>query len=313
MMADPTASSNLSIAAALEVGARAAAAWKAHALGDLTWSDADRPDEALRSSAHTLWHEVALSIARAVAEPLGWATQAEAAVAVLIDADWMTAERLRPALVEAQHRTLRARLIAAAKPFGATDPLDELSRKTGRTGALARDLLATRDVKGMVLPLEAWHELCWACAGALRVLAKRAAKAMDDAALRTSVAATLAQHDEAAGSTALAGRLARRLTPDRLLPGEALLAGHTRLAVALLAERVELPAEQLGDWLLAPDPFAFAVALRAGGEDAAGVGGLLATLAVARGQPVSGLTDRIAALHTLDVDGARAMLRDWRR
>lgn len=294
-------------------GVRAADGWQAHALADLAWADDDRPSDELRATVRSLWRATILRAAERLAEPLGWTAWVEPALAVLADAGWSTPDRLRPALISAQHRLLRARLIAAAQPFGATDPLDELSGRTGRTGTLARAVLSDRDEEGVVLSAEAWHELCWACAAALRVVASRSAEltVSEDAGLRDAVAAALAGHDEAAGIAVAAHRLARRLSPDRLMPGEALLAGHTHLAIALLAQRVTVPATLLSDWLLAPDPMPFAVALRAGGEDVAGVGGLLAALTGAGGRSFAPLADRIAGLHDLSVEAAGELLREW--
>ena len=312
-MADPPVPTASTLLPALRNGVRAAEAWTAHALTDLSWDDAARPTDELRAQVHSAWQATLLSAAQPLADALGWGEHAEAVQAVLAEAHWGTAERLRPVLDAVRHQVLRDRLLAAARPFGVTDPLEELSARTGRTGALARDLLAAHDRDEIVLSAEAWHELCWVTGAALRVISARTAEptAEEDARLRDAVAERLAGHDEAAGVSALARRLARRLAPDRLMPGEALLAGHTHLAAALLAERIGMPAERLSDWLLAPDPMPFAVALRAGGEGAPGVGGLLAALAGARGQPVSALTDRIAELHSLSVEAAGGLLEEW--
>lgn len=312
-MVEPTAFSDQPVGPLLERGARRAAAWQAHALADLEWADAERPTEELRASAQSIWEATARDAADRLAVIVGWEDRAAAAIAVLVDADWATPQRLRPALIEAQHRLLSARVMAAARPFGPTDPLDALTRKKGRTGALARDLLYEQEREPVVLPAEDWHELGWACAAALRVVAQRSGNLTQeqDETLRQAVKATLARYDEASGADALARRLARRLSPDRLMPGAVLLAGHTHLAAALLAERTPVAFERVSEWLLAPDPFLFAVALRAGGEDVAGIGGLMSALTGARGQAVSALADRIAGLHSLSVEAASDCLRKW--
>ena len=307
-MADPPVSK---LQPALRHAVHAADEWRAHALADLMLCETERPSDELRATAWASWRATLLSAALRLAQPLGWQVHADAALATLDEAGWTTPDRMAPAWSAARHRLLGARLLDAARPFGVTDPLDELSTRTGRTGALARDLRNTREDESVVLEAEGWHDLCWTVAAALRVVADPTGD--EDAALRASVAAALSAHDEAGGTEAVARRLARRLSPDRLMPGEALLAGHTHLAAALLAERVAVPVEQLSEWLLAPDPTPLAVALRAGGEDAAGVGGLVAALTGARGGPIAPLTERIAALHELSVEAAGELLRESTR
>lgn len=312
-MIEPNALSDLSLGPLLDEGIRSAAAWQAHAVADLEWADAERPTEELRAAARFIWEATARHAADRLAVIVGWEDRALAAIVVLMDAAWVTPTRLRPALIEAQHRLLSTRVMAASRAFGLTDPLDALTRKKGRTGALARDLLYERDREAVVLPAEDLHDLVWSCAAALRVVAERSGNVTfeQDEILRQAAGATLARYDEGSGADALARRLARRLPPDRLMPSAALLAGHTHLAAALLGERTLINVERLSEWLLAPDPLPFAVALRAGGEDVAGIGGLIVVMTGARGQAVSALADRISSLHSLSVQAASDRLQDW--
>lgn len=298
--------------AELARSAAVAMAWRRHALADLDWRDDERLSEAVRADATECMaatvREVLVGLTAALDRPV----DEPAVLAVLRDAGWSSPAMADQALRAAEHRALSARLVAAARPFGATDPLDELATRSGRTGTLARALRDSESDRplSLVLAAESRHELCWTVAAALCVAAQTAGSwgEGDDVQLHLAVCDLLAIHDEASGPAAIAARLSRRLSPDRLISGEALLAGRTRLAVAVLAERTGVDAVAIEDWLLGPDPTAFAVTLRAAGEDASGVGALLTTMAHAGGRPAGPLGDLIQGLRDLSVADAATLL-----
>ena len=298
--------------AQLARSAAVAAAWRAHALADLDWHDRERLSEAVRADATecvaATVREALVRLTAALDRPV----DEQAVLTVLRAAGWSSPALVDQALRAAEHRALSARLMASARPFGATDPLDELAIRSGRTGTLARALRDSESDRptSLVLAAEPRHELCWAVAAALRVAAQTAESwgEGDDARLHLAARDLLVTHDEASAPGAIAARLARRLSPDRLMPGEALLAGRTRLAVAVLSERTGVDAVTIEDWLLGPDSTAFAVTLRAAGEDPAGVGALLATLAHAGRRPAGALADLIERLRHLSEEDAATLL-----
>ena len=308
-MAQRTASSPDSIDTGWRRGLGAIRRWQDHVLADLAWADVDRPSDQLRAVTRRLCTDAASEAIGALATRLGWSDRAPDALTVLTDAGWTSGGRLPSAVSDSQHRVLDERLRAAWRPFG-PDPLAELGGGRGRTGALVRETLASQAEGRVALSSEDRTDLSWAAAGALRAVAEQAGglDEADDAALRDAVAERLAVHDAAGEPATAARRLARRLAPDRLSPATALLAGHTRLAAALLAERIPVPCDRIDEWLIGPDPIPFAVALRAGGSNAAEVGGVLAALAVARGRPLATLEPQVTALRDLGVEAAGALL-----
>ena len=290
-----------------------------HSLAELQSSEEERLSDELRVATDTYMAALLTEIAQELAGSTGWTLDAESVVARLKAADWVHGERLRPALSHARHRLLRERLLAAASAFGTSDPLRDLSSAEEPLRTLAHDLFQCEERSSNAdavptLPAEAWHEAVWSVAAAIRLerFQQEEPTALDDRRLRAAVTEQLRRQDEDAGCQGAAARLARLPSADTLLATDALPGGHTRLFVALVAERAGLGAAVIEDWLFAAEPLPIAVAIRASGEEASAIGAALVSLADAKGQPVGSIVDLIETLQALSSDEARRLVEDVR-
>lgn len=292
-------------AAALDRAAR----WQSQSLAELEWSPVDRTPDAVRARAtERLDRTVEEAIERIGADGLTDRELTGRAGRLLQEAGWPDGELRALALRHARRAWLTERIAEAGRPFGALDPTDELPQDL-------RELLPVREpfetpTDALELAAQDRHDLDWSVAAAIRVARQEVGRHEpgDDVRLRDAVSGSLAKHDEGVRADAMADRLARRVSPDRLTAVDALLAGHVALSCALLADRAELCASTVEEWLVAPDPLPIGLAMRASGESAAAIGGALALVAGALGRPLSHVLTVTEALHRMTSDAAGGQL-----
>ncbi len=297
--------------------AKRARRWQAHALADLDWLDRERPPDAVRASCLRLLDGAVTMIATRLSEALPVPDDAVARCGELLrQAGWPDGDTRAVALAQARREWLSGRLFVATRALGASDPLAEIGASDAPVAALALDLAAAARTGGPLrLDARTAHDLAWSVAAALRVVVgqARAMHPHDDAALRDTVAAVLIEHDEGSAAGPLARRIVRSLPSDHPMASDALLSGHVALFAALVADRADASADEIEDWLFAPDPLPLAVAMRAAGEPAAVAGGALAAAAQALDRPIGPVLGAAETLHRLAVEDARALLPELSR
>lgn len=283
--------------------------WSDHALRELSWRPGDRTSEAVLAGAEQRIDRALTAALDRIAPAVGADDEVRGhAEEVLREAGWPDDETRALALAQARRDWLGERLRAAARPFGVTDPLDELAADH------AKLVERLRRAPDDTLPLDAQgrHDLDWSVGAALRVALedRHGSVPEEDDRLRAAVLASLSAYDEGDRPDAVALRLARRWTSDDPPAVDLLMAGHLALFASLIADRTEQEPATVELWLFAPNPLPIGLAMRAAGEGAAAIGGALAMVAHAMARPIDRAVACSERLHALDPAAARALMED---
>ena len=283
--------------------------WQRQSLAELEWSDVERLSDAVRADANgRLDRTVSDAIARVGREGVTDGALRARAARLMKEAGWPDEALGTLAVRHARRAWLAERLMAAARPFGAVDPLDALVSAHGDLVSALRS--GASSATALELTAQDRHDLDWSVAAALRVALSEAGRTTggDDEHLRHAVAISLAGHDEGARVDAVAERLARRLSPSDLTAVDALLAGYVALFAAVVGDRADVAATMVETWLVAPDPLPVGLAMRAAGETVAEIGGALVTVANVLSRPLASALLTIDRLHGLSGEEAARLL-----